>query len=194
MAGSVSPKPCFHLCPDFNIAPPPNGHLQLGSVLAGLDIDSVLDPLDVGASLPVPESQLWPRDGPQEKTGFSRSLRELRSLEGSIWAKIFGWHGLGVKFSLPHQREANETLSVEKLLVRYFSPTPEYTKQALELDGVAFYIVNTNFKKPVYLVTGLMWAEGAQALCDAVHKDQRQRPGRRNRTNLWYHWRRTRGL
>jgi len=51
---------------------------------------------------------------------------------------------------------------VEKLLVQYFIPTPEYVKQALEVDGVAFYIRNTKLKEPVYLVTGLMWTEGAK--------------------------------
>ncbi|WAO90066.1 Hypothetical protein NCS54_00747400 [Fusarium falciforme] len=35
-------------------------------------------------------------------------------------------------------------------------------KQALEIDNVAFHINNTKRKKPVYLVTGLMWTEGAK--------------------------------
>jgi hypothetical protein len=97
-----------------------------------------------------------------EKTGFSRSLKELRSLEGSIWAKIFGWDGLGAMFSFLRKREDDEALTVEKLLVRYFVPTSEYVKQALEVDGVAFHIKNTKLRKPVYLVTGLMWTEGAK--------------------------------
>ena len=162
MAGSISPKPSFHLCPDFNIAPPPSGHLQLGSILRALDIDGVLTPLDIGATIPVPESELWPKDKPLEKEGFSRSLKELRVLEGSIWAKIFGLDGLGTVFSFLRRRENHETLTVEKLLVRYFTPTLEYTKKALEVDGVAFYARNTKLKKPVYLVTGLIWTEGAK--------------------------------
>ena len=162
MAGSVSPKPSFHLCPDFSISPPPEGHLQLGSVLRSLDLDGVLTPLDIGATVPVPEDQLWPRDKPQEKTGFSRSLRELRSFEGSIWASLFGWDGLGAAFSFLRRRDNDETLTVDKLLVRYFIPTLAYVKQALEVDGVAFHLRNTKRKKPVYLVTGLMWVEGAQ--------------------------------
>lgn len=162
MAGSISPKPSFHLCPDFSIAPPPDGHLQLGSVLRALDIDGVLTPLDIGATVLVPKLQLWPRDKPMEKTGFSRSLKELRGLEGSIWAKIFGWDGLGAMFSFLRRRGNDETLTVEKLLVQYFIPTPEYIKQALEVDGVAFYIRTTKLKEPVYLVTGLMWTEGAK--------------------------------
>ncbi|KAH6997691.1 hypothetical protein BKA56DRAFT_664362 [Ilyonectria sp. MPI-CAGE-AT-0026] len=84
MAASFSPQPSFHLCPDFSIAPLPNGHLELGSVLRGLDFDSVLTPLDIGDTIKVPDSQLKPLDKPSEKAGFSRSLKELR---GIWWEK-----------------------------------------------------------------------------------------------------------
>ncbi|KAK6524504.1 hypothetical protein TWF281_011411 [Arthrobotrys megalospora] len=159
MAGSISPRPSFHLCPDFSIAPPPDGHIQLGSVLRALDIDGVLAPLDIGATVPIPASQLLK---PTEKAGFSRSLKELRSLDGSIWARLFGWDGLGALFSFLRKRENDEILTVEKLFVQYFVPTPEYMDQALNVDGVSFYVNNNKFKKPVYLVTGLMWTEGAK--------------------------------
>ena len=161
MAGSVSPQASFHLCPDFSVSPPPDGHLQLGSVLRGLDLDGVLTPLNIGATVAVPADQLWPRGQPQEKKGFSRNLRELRSLEGSLWAKMFGGNGSGAAFSFLHRRDNDETLMVDKLLVRYFLPTPAYVRQALEADGVAFYVRSTRQRKPVYLVTGLMWVEGA---------------------------------
>ncbi|KAL6902986.1 hypothetical protein GGI43DRAFT_400896 [Trichoderma evansii] len=162
MATTFSPQPSFYLCPDFSIAPPPNGHLQLGSMLRGLDFDSVFSPLDFGDTADVPDSQLRPLDKPSEKRGFSRSLRELRGLEGSIWGKVFGSEGLGAKFSLLRSRENDETLTVDKLFVRYFIPTLEYIKNALEIDGVAFHINNTKRKKPVYMITRLMWTEGAK--------------------------------
>ncbi|KAK7718126.1 hypothetical protein SLS63_010511 [Diaporthe eres] len=147
---------------DFNISPPPNGHLQLGSILHSLSLDGVLTPLDDGATVPVPDDHLHPRDKPQEKTGFSRSLRELRSVEGSIWAKIFGWDGLGAAFSFLRRREDDETLTVEKVLVRYFIPSQEYMKQALEVDGVSFYVNSTKRQRPVYMITGIMHVEGAK--------------------------------
>ncbi|KAK4445255.1 hypothetical protein QBC34DRAFT_413505 [Podospora aff. communis PSN243] len=157
MAGSISPKPSFYLCPDFSV--PPDGHLQLGSVLRGLDLDGVLTPLNLGHLVDVAPDQLWPRDKPQEKTGFSRSLRELRSIEGSLWAKLFA--GSSGSFSFLRRRDDDETLTVDKLLVRFFIPTQAYVKQALEADGVASHVRITKQEKPVYLVTGLMWVEGA---------------------------------
>ncbi|KAL6403024.1 major facilitator superfamily mfs-1 [Ilyonectria robusta] len=80
MTASFSLQPSFHLCPDFSIAPPPNGQLELGSVLRGLDFDSVFTPLDIGGTIKVPDSQLKPLDKPSEKAGFSRSLKELRDV------------------------------------------------------------------------------------------------------------------
>ncbi|KAK7403526.1 hypothetical protein QQX98_010704 [Neonectria punicea] len=158
---TFSPSPSFHLCPDLSIVPPPNGHLHLGSVLRNLVIEGVLAPLDAGATVPIPASQLWPRGAPMEKMGFTRSIKELRSLEGSIWAKIFGWDGLGAIFPCLARREDDEVLTVDRLLVQYFTPDMEFVTRALEVDGVAFYIKNTKFKKPVFIITGLMWAEGA---------------------------------
>lgn len=128
-------------------------------MLRGIDLNGVLSPLDCGDIVEIPASQKTFRS---EKTGFSRSLKELRGIEGSIWAKLFGSDGLGAMFSFLRKRENDEVLTVQKLIVEYFIPTPEYMKQALEIDNVAFHVNNTNRKKPVYLVTGLMWTEGAK--------------------------------
>jgi hypothetical protein len=80
----------------------------------------MLTPLDIGATVVVPEPKLRPRDKLIEKIGFSRRLKELRSFESSIWAKIFGWDGLGAAFSFLRKRKDDETLTVEKLLVEAF--------------------------------------------------------------------------
>jgi len=162
MAGSISPKPSFHLCPDFHIAPPPNGHLKLGSVLQNLKIEGVLNPLDNGAAATVPDSKLYPRDKPSEKAGFCRTMKQLRGIEGSIWAKIFGWDGLGAMFSFMRKRQNDETLTVDKLFVRYYTPTPEDVDDALAIASVAYYISEHDDEEPVYLITGLMWVESAR--------------------------------
>ncbi|KAM7185094.1 hypothetical protein V8F33_012603 [Rhypophila sp. PSN 637] len=164
---SFSSQPSFHLCPDFNIPPPPDGHLELGSVL-------VYYPLDAGDTVEIPDAQLKPIS---EKTGFSRTLKELRGVEGSIWAKIFGSDGLGAMFSFLRKRENDETLTVKKLLVQYFIPTPEYMKKALEIDNVAPHINATKRKKPVYLVTRADVDRGRQAVQGAVFAEQGQWAG-----------------
>ncbi|KLU88123.1 hypothetical protein MAPG_07110 [Magnaporthiopsis poae ATCC 64411] len=177
MVTTFSPKPSFHLCPDFSIDPPPNGHLRLGSVLQSLQLDGVLAPLDAGDTTPVPDSLVFPNDKPSsEKAGFSCSLKRLREVEGGVWAKIFGGWGVGLgggpSFSALRSREDDETITVQRLHVRYFTPTIEYMKAALEADAVALYVRRTKLKKPVWMVTGLMWTEGASLSKVAATKTQ----------------------
>ncbi|KAL8294678.1 hypothetical protein RB600_000561 [Gaeumannomyces tritici] len=137
MATTFSPKPSFHLCPDFSIDPPPGGHLRLGSVLQNLQLDGMLSPLDGGEAPPVPDSLVFPKDkSASEKEGFTCSLNHLRHVKGGIWAKVFGWAGLGPSFSALRDRKNDETITVQKLH-------------------------RSNFKRPVWMITGLMWAEGA---------------------------------
>ncbi|KAJ4141760.1 hypothetical protein NW768_000977 [Fusarium equiseti] len=162
MVSSTSPKPSYHLCPDFSIAPPPNGHLTLGSVLESLDVDGVAHPLNLNAAIEIPEEEIFPRDGPDSKTGFTRTLKELRSVETSIWAKIFSLHGLGGSFSFLSKRTDDESLTVDEIQTRYFSPSQEYMTRSLELPNVASYVTVARKKLPVYLVTGLKVAIGAK--------------------------------
>jgi hypothetical protein len=90
---SVNPTPSYHLCQDFSIPPPPNGALDLGSILKNLDVDG-LAPINEDARIEVPETVKWPRNGPDIKTGFSCSMSQLTAKEFGIWAKIFGVNGL----------------------------------------------------------------------------------------------------
>lgn len=115
MAGSISPKPSFMLCPDFNIPPPPLGQLQLGSVLGDLDIQGVLNPINRDDEIQVLESSLFPTDGPLERAGFTRRLEDLRHRQSNIWARIFNKDALGV--NLFGRRIGDEILTVEKYSV-----------------------------------------------------------------------------
>ncbi|ENH72262.1 hypothetical protein FOC1_g10004499 [Fusarium oxysporum f. sp. cubense race 1] len=162
MVSSTSPKPSYHLCPDFSIAPPPDGHLTLGSVLESLDVDGVAHPLNLNAAIEIPAEHIFPRNGPDSKTGFTRTLKELRSVEASIWAKIFNLQGLGGTFNFLNKRTDDESLTVEEIQTRYFSPTEEYMTKSLELPDVASFVTVTQKKLPVYMVTGLKVAIGAK--------------------------------
>lgn len=164
MAGSNIAQPYFHLCPFLNIFPPPYGQLNLGTILRDLTIGNVIFPLDAGKPIEIPDSQLRPLEKASEIGGFTRSLQALG--EGNLWEAINGSEK-GSQSSRPrHHENRDKVLTVEKLSVRYFIPTPEYINKALEIDGVAQYIETTNRKRPVYMITGLMWNEGAAKLED----------------------------
>lgn len=157
---SLNPKPSYHLCPSFTIPPPPNGHLDLGSILTNLDSEGIDNPLNIYSRVAVPDTHIYPRNGPDEKQGFTLTLKELRSGEAGIWAKIFAIGSAGFKFLA--ERSDDETLTVEKLLTRYFSPTREYMNESLESAHVLSYLEDTERKQPLYMVTGYMYVEGAR--------------------------------
>ncbi|KAJ0350153.1 hypothetical protein COL154_013375 [Colletotrichum chrysophilum] len=94
--------PSYHLCPDFRIPPPPNGHLTLGSILKNFEEDGVQFPLNNGNVEPIPDGAIWPQDGPHAERGFTRNISELRSVGAGIWSKIFGLGELSAKFSRSH--------------------------------------------------------------------------------------------
>ncbi|KAM0512892.1 hypothetical protein ACHAPE_008394 [Trichoderma viride] len=160
MAGSYSPIPTFILCPDFNIPPPPLGQLQLGSVLGDLGVQGVLNPINRGEEIQVPESSLVPADRPMEKAGFARRLEDLHQGKSSIWAKILNENILSANFF--GKRTGNETLIVDKLFKRSFTPSGEFLKPTLESPMVSSYVDEIKHKKRIYLITGLIWTEGAK--------------------------------
>ncbi|KAL7898492.1 hypothetical protein HDV63DRAFT_403703 [Trichoderma sp. SZMC 28014] len=169
MADSNIVLPYFHLCPDLNSFAPPNGQLKLGTMLRDLSIENVMFPFDAGKAIEVPDLQLWPLDGAFEIGGFTRTLEELG--EGNMLEVIAG-NDMGSKPDrVQFLENKNKILKVEKLNGQCFIPTPEYIDKALEMDGVASYIESTERKRPVYMITGLMWTEGDAKLVDKRGKD-----------------------
>lgn len=180
---SSSPTPSYHLCPDFSIAPPTKGHLDLGTILLSLDVAGVSFPLNLGSLVEIPKDRIFPApkveatatdqaqpppattdddfnvEGWDMKGGFTRTMGQLRKLDTSIWVKIA--HGIGGKLGWLSERSADETLTVKKVLTKYFVPTNEYLEEALNATNVADFITETEKKKPVYMITGLKVAVGA---------------------------------
>jgi len=157
---SINPKPSYHLCPDFSIAAPPNGPLDLGSVLPSLDVDGLL-PLNEDLRIPVPADRILPRGGPDVKRGFSSTMSRLRSAEAGIWAKIFGMDNLGGELGWLHKRNEDKTLTIKELRTTYFNPTNEYMAQTLALRNVDAFVQATRKKAPLYMITGIKVAVGA---------------------------------
>ncbi|EJT75900.1 hypothetical protein GGTG_05826 [Gaeumannomyces tritici R3-111a-1] len=153
------PEPTYHVCPDFRIPPPPDGHLMLGTILKSLDENGVHDPLNKGREIAVHPEELRPKAAPFAQRGFTRSLTELQSTEGGIWAKIFGLGSLSANFS--RTRGMGKFLTVKELLSREFLPDDEYMHQSLSIPKVNVYVTTRKLKVPVYMITGIMVATGA---------------------------------
>lgn len=151
--------PSYHLCPDFRIPPPPNGHLTLGSILKNLEEDGVQFPLNNGKVETIPDDAIHPRDGPHAERGFTRNINELRSVSAGIWSKVLGLEILSAKFSRSHG--TGEFLTVRELLTRTFIPDEEYMRKSLEIPRVMAYVTTRKLEVPIYMVTGVMVATGA---------------------------------
>ncbi|KFZ19829.1 hypothetical protein V501_00446 [Pseudogymnoascus sp. VKM F-4519 (FW-2642)] len=152
----INPKASYHLCPDFSIAPPPNGPLNLGSILKSLDVDD-LAPLSEDSRIEVSAERIFPRHGPDIKNGFSCTLSPLGSSEFGIWAKI----SASIIFSWLRKRNAGETLTIKELKTTYFNPTDEYMAETLASPNVYAFIQVTKKKAPLYMITGIKAAAGA---------------------------------
>lgn len=158
----MSQIPSYHLCPDFSISPPPNGHLTLGSIISGLDLEDIMAPLNLHCEISIPSIRIYPRDGPDSKTGFTRTMKELRATEGSIWAKICSLDDIGGKLGFLRKRSNEDILTVEEVQTRYFIPTQEYMSKSLDIPNVASFVQTTKMKLPVFMVIGLKVAIGAK--------------------------------
>ncbi|KAL5089022.1 hypothetical protein Trisim1_006165 [Trichoderma cf. simile WF8] len=159
---SISPTPSYHLCPDFPIPPPPNGHLTLGTILPSLGLEGVLRPLNLNSVPDIPAEFKFPKDGPHSITNFTRTLKQLRTVKGSIWAQLFSSGGPSEKFNFLSTRDDDETLTIADVQTTYIIPSEEYMKKALENDGVSLFINVTKMKVPVYMITGIKVAYGAK--------------------------------
>jgi hypothetical protein len=156
---SFNPQPSYHLCPSFGYPPPPEGHLDLGIILKSLDRAGVGFPVNRYCQINIPEDERYPRNGTDEKLGFTRTLKELRTTKASIWAKILSLGG--AQFNFLRDRSDDETLTVERLHTRYFIPSKEYMEKTLEQSHVVSYLNDTSKRGPLYMVTGYMYVEGA---------------------------------
>ncbi|KAH8892482.1 hypothetical protein GQ53DRAFT_861807, partial [Thozetella sp. PMI_491] len=86
-------------------------------------------------------------------------MKEMRSAEGSIWAKIFGSGSLSAKFSRSHG--TGDVLTVKELLTRTFIPDEKYMYRSLETPKVRIYITTRRLEVPLYMITVIMVAKGA---------------------------------
>ncbi|KAM0329396.1 hypothetical protein ACHAQA_004703 [Verticillium albo-atrum] len=94
-----------------------------------------------------------------EKTDWRTTLEQVRSGQIGLWANCLQAIKGGLSFSL--LKSTLEDHKFEALETRYFLPDDDYFAQALEDAGVQAYFQVHNWRKPVYLITGIKIARGA---------------------------------
>ena len=149
-------KKTYFLAPNFDY--PPNGSLSLGRILS--------DPTDPGSCInpdgqpPFPDNM---RPQHIEKLDWkSERIRERGGLIG-VWARFLQVMGVDAEANISWSRTQDSVYSFAKLDTDIIDPTKEYVVQNVTRSSVADFIVESNYKKPVYLITGVKTARGADA-------------------------------
>lgn len=101
-----------------------------------------------------------PRVYEGEKTDWQTNLERVRSGKIGIWAKCL--QAVGGQLSFTQLQSAAEDHEFNSLETKYFLPDDEYLAQAVNDAGVQAYFQVCNWRKPVYLITGIKIAKGSR--------------------------------
>ena len=155
----IEMKPTYHLPPNFSTPPPPTGPFHLGTVVRNFERREQMRPLNQNAEsrLSIPKEEIYL----DHKGAFEATRAQLKSGVLGLWAKFIGIDGIGAEASISAERSDNDTYKFAGVDTEYFFPSARYVSQCMELSDVQDYLKGYNYKKPVYLITGLKVAKGA---------------------------------
>ncbi|KAJ4190527.1 hypothetical protein NW767_011355 [Fusarium falciforme] len=121
----------------------------------------IKDPENPQSKIPkssvVPIPPPAPYDG--TKTDWKTTLEQVRSGRIGLWAKCMQLIGGGLSFS--QLKSSLENHSFTTLETKYFLPDDDYFAKVLEDAGVQAYLHVHNWRKSVYLITGIKIARRA---------------------------------
>ncbi|KAF4432616.1 major facilitator superfamily MFS-1 [Fusarium acutatum] len=137
----------YHYAPNFTIRPPPDGQLNVGTVVTDLKRFTPLNHKDI---VTIPDGELYDH----EAQGIQATVRRNHGGELNILSKAL--HGsVGAEAGVRGERTDEDFYDIGKLRTVYFFPRRNYLNDVIELYDVADYLDETNYGSPVYLITGL---------------------------------------
>lgn len=150
------PMKTWHLCPTFDIGPPPKGRLVLGSIVAGkFKLRAPLNPaenISIPSHLPVQTSTL---------DSTEHTVKNNHNVKLSLLANIAQIAGLGPSAGVSNAVTTNASYTFKKEITTWFEPDMSFISWATASSGVQDYLRVGDGKKPVYMITGLKVVEGA---------------------------------
>ncbi|KAH8702321.1 hypothetical protein BGW36DRAFT_114414 [Talaromyces proteolyticus] len=161
-------KPTYYLPPNFSTPPPPTGPFHLGTVLKNFERREEMRPLNQNAEsrIPIPADQIYF----DYKGGFEATRIQLKSGGLGLWAEFIGIDGIGAEASISVDRNDSDKYKFESVQTMYFFPRPSYISQCIQISDVQDYLEGHNYKKPVYLITGLKVAKGVSLQIEKIRK------------------------
>ncbi|KAI1453626.1 hypothetical protein F4805DRAFT_442881 [Annulohypoxylon moriforme] len=147
-----SPNPTYIPSPNWDI-PADSDIVVLGHLIK--DPKNPQSKVPKSSDDPIPPPKIY--EG--EKTDWQTTLERVRSGRIGLWAKCLQF--IEGQLSFSQLKSSMEDHKFNSLETRYFLPDDEYISQALEDTGVQAYFQVHNWRKPVYLITGIKIARGA---------------------------------
>lgn len=132
----------------------PVGSIQLGSIIASPSFphrsitDNEAIPIDTKVHL-------------SDKYDFSTSLDKSKSNKFGLWAQFLQIFGLGAEASVSFDKGSIDTYAFQHMKTEWFLPSKAFIKASVKNTNVVDFLEQTNFRKPVYIITGLKTVEGA---------------------------------
>lgn len=140
-----------------NLDYPPYSSISLGSIWTNpADPGTCINrdgPLPFPSNMPIERS--WKTDWSNEKD------RQRKGLIG-IWARFLQVIGVDAEASVDWDKIKASTYKFDRLDTEFVDPTPKYVQDSVLSEPVAHFIAASDFKKPVYMITGIKIARGAE--------------------------------
>lgn len=149
-------KQVYHLVSRHDMAPPPDGWLNLGSILSR--IDAAARPILGRSPIPIPSGEM--RVQSVDQATFVSSKRT--SSQAGVFAKFLNL--VGPEIELTSDRSEETAYKFDRLETVSFTPTASYIEQTMALDDVRAYMEHSRFRASCYLVTGLKIVRGAAVI------------------------------
>jgi hypothetical protein len=161
---SISMKKTYYFPPNFDY--PPKGFLWPGRILT--------DPFDPVSCLTREiEVPPYPADTPLResfKIDWNGDTERKRSGLIGLWLRFLEFVGIETSASISWSKGDADLYTIPRLETKFIEPSKDYIEERAMLPEVASFIVETDFKKPIYLVTGVKVAYGASMAWDKWHE------------------------
>ncbi|KAH6950810.1 hypothetical protein DER45DRAFT_619338 [Fusarium avenaceum] len=134
---------------------PPEGPIKLGNV-----ITSIKKPhISLANVLPSQDTGVFKT----EKKSVQYTEEKLTTGGFSILTKFLSVLGVGVDIGAEAEKSDKESFIFDTLETTQFIPTPGYLERCTERESVRRWLELCNYRKPIYIITGLKVVTGAEA-------------------------------
>lgn len=132
----------------------PIGSIQLGSIIASPSFphrsltENDIIPIDTKVHL-------------SDKYDFSTTLDKSKSKKFGLWAQFLQIFGLGAEASVSFDKSTIDTYAFQHMQTAWFLPSKAFVDACVKNTNVVEFLEQTNFRKHLYIITGLKTVEGA---------------------------------